>query len=142
MGTRSLTHIKDSENRTLVTIYRQFDGYPTGHGDDMKRILNDGVVTLKNGYHLSDESPTVFNGMGCMAAYLIGELKEGIGNIYIVPIPTENDDPGWEEYVYTLYPVDTELCMKVWDVHREEFIFSDRLRKFDGETVEQMFEEE
>ncbi len=33
MGTRSLTHIRETENASdLVCIYRQFDGYPSGLG--------------------------------------------------------------------------------------------------------------
>jgi hypothetical protein len=35
MSTRSLTHVKDEAGRTLVTFYRQGDGYPTGHGKDL-----------------------------------------------------------------------------------------------------------
>ena len=34
MGTRSLTHIIE-DKETLTTIYRQFDGYMSGHGSDL-----------------------------------------------------------------------------------------------------------
>ena len=32
MGTRSIIHVKD-ERKTITTIYRQYDGYPSGMGD-------------------------------------------------------------------------------------------------------------
>lgn len=74
MGTRSLLHIKD-EGKTLVTLYRQYDGYPTGMGKDIKDALAKGKARLTNGYSGSDKNPEVFNGMGCLAAYLVVELK-------------------------------------------------------------------
>ena len=83
MGTRSLTHIKDDNGQTLVTLYRQYDGYPTGMGEDIKTALNNGQVSITNGYSMGDEAPATFNGMGCLGAFLVGELKEKkIGNVY------------------------------------------------------------
>ena len=36
MGTRSLTTFKeDHNNEEIVVLYRQFDGYPEGHGIDL-----------------------------------------------------------------------------------------------------------
>ena len=40
MGTRSLTHFVE-EGETLATIYRQFDGYPEGHGIELLNFLRD-----------------------------------------------------------------------------------------------------
>ena len=97
MGTRALIHVKDDEGEnTLVTIYSQYDGYPTGLGADIKRVL--GERTLVNGYNSPD---TQCNGMGCAAAMLIAELKAGCGGVYIYK-PDSADV--WEEYVYTLSP--------------------------------------
>ena len=39
MGTRSTTAIRDENGKTLVTIYRQYDGYPTGHGQELADFL-------------------------------------------------------------------------------------------------------
>lgn len=102
MGTRSLTHIKGDDGKTLVTIYRQFDGYPSGMGQELSDLC--GKVTLVNGY-MDEDWPTTANGMGCLAASLIAELKsEGgkpkIGN---VSIHIADDTDCWEEYVYTIY---------------------------------------
>lgn len=96
MGTRALIHIKE-EGKTLVTIYRQYDGYPTGLGLDIAHILQGS--SLVNGYETNDEAPTKFNGVGCMAAFLISKLKQKIGNVYIYPIDSQNVG---EEFTYTL----------------------------------------
>lgn len=113
MGTRSLTHVKGdvweiegpdgtthSEPPTLVTIYRQMDGYPSGMGEDLAKFLKGARIT--NGIVLGDTSPGVpFNGMGELAAHLVRVLKEDSpsGGIYIEP--PDSEDLG-EAYVYTI----------------------------------------
>ena len=75
MGTRSLTHIKSAGKKspTLVTIYKQFDGDPTGLGHDLSVFLK--KVTLCNGYTPDysgyDEGHESFyaNGPPCLAAH-------------------------------------------------------------------------
>lgn len=94
MGTRSLTHIKDEDNKTLVTVYRQYDGYPKGHGLDLANFLVD--ITIVNGISLGENRKTA-NGMGCLAAQLIAELKKGAGGVYI---NTPDAKDCWEEYTY------------------------------------------
>lgn len=101
MGTRSLTVIRErwepSDDPTdLVAIYRQYDGYPEGHGRDLADFLNG--LTVVNG--IGRETGRIANGPGCFAAQLIQTLKEshGVGGIYI---QTNNRDCG-AEYVYTI----------------------------------------
>lgn len=133
MGTRSIIHIKEGR-KTIATIYRQYDGYPSGMGNDIKNILNKGMVNVKNGFSGNDVAPSSFNGVGCLAAYLIGELKEKqIGNVYIMAPNTK--DVG-EEYIYTLSLKDNFLHMQVKDVWNKKVIFKDVLTKFDGAAVE------
>lgn len=98
MGTRSLVHIKSrgSDSDTLVTIYRQFDGYPDGMGSDLKEAV--GHLGIVNGFTGSGEGQA--NGMGCLAAQLIVALKDCVGNVYIYPHNSLNVG---EEYVYTLW---------------------------------------
>lgn len=98
MGTRSLTHIKDETGTTLTTIYRQYDGYPDGHGKDLFEFLKGRKIL--NGFG-GDEDKQHSNGIGCLAAGLIGALKKGIGNVYICS-PDSKDM--WEDYIYTIYP--------------------------------------
>ena len=42
MGTRSLTFVKEQNGRkvsTYVCMYRQYDGYPSGHGLELAEFL-------------------------------------------------------------------------------------------------------
>jgi hypothetical protein len=138
MGTRSLVHIKEGK-KTIATIYRQYDGYPTGMGDDIKEILNDGMVNILNGFGLNHQVPKQFNGMGCLAAYLIGELKnKKIGNVYIYP--TNSKDVG-EAFTYTISEDLGILNLKVVEKYNNKTIFKGRLTSFDGKRVEGLDEE-
>lgn len=123
MGTRSLTHIYDNDSKQpLVTIYRQYDGYPEGMGEDIKKAI--GSRKLVNGY---SDPATQCNGMGCAAALLIGALKKGqCGNVYIYP-PGSSDCN--EEYTYRIYP-DGESFRLVID-----HIYDGPIREFDAEKL-------
>jgi hypothetical protein len=87
MGTRSLTTFietyKDDSGKKkkneIVTMYRQYDGYPTGHGLDLAEFLSKGKMV--NGIGLDDT--IVFNGMGCLTAQVVAEFKDGAGGIYL-----------------------------------------------------------
>lgn len=103
MGTRSLTRVietwKDDNGKQkqemLVTMYRQYDGYPEGHGQELAEFLNSGKVV--NGLGL-DEKRRVFNGAGCMAAQMISHFKgDSAGGIYIYPNSTKD---AWQNYEY------------------------------------------
>lgn len=98
MGTRSLTHVlDDGTEAVLVTIYRQMDGYPDGHGADLADFLRGRA--LVNGFGAGTPEKAS-NGMGCLAASLVRTLKgDEIGSIYLEPPGSE--DHG-EEYVYTV----------------------------------------
>lgn len=72
MGTRSLTRIIDSNGDCIINMYRQFDGYPSGHGRDLFDFL-DGF-NIVNGYN-GQEGPKAANGAGCLAAQLVTHFK-------------------------------------------------------------------
>lgn len=102
MGTRSLTIMQDEHGKEIVVLYRQFDGYPEGHGADLKEFLSD--MAIVNG--ISSRTPEkAANGMGCLAAQIVVHFKAGIGNFYLHPAGTR--DAG-EEYIYTVYPLQEE----------------------------------
>ncbi len=127
MGTRSLTHIKDEDGKTLVTIYRQFGGYPTGMGADIKKTL--GGKTLVNGYN---DPATQTNGMGCAAAMLIAAIKDGCGGVYI---QTPDTSGCWEQYIYTLsQAAGMKIALKLEG--GEKTLFDGLLSDFDPEAVE------
>lgn len=130
MGTRSTLHIQDEDKKTIASVYRQYDGYPTGMGMDIRNALNAGQVELRNGFSGGDAVPAQFNGMGCLGAFLIGQLKgDKIGNVYL----SDADDR--QEYNYFLSPENDALHMRVTD-WRDNEIFNGILAEFDGELVE------
>jgi hypothetical protein len=94
MGTRSTTIILDG-NQEICRIYRQFDGYPEGHGVELARICS---VTLVNGFQANMTWDSHANGMQDLAAIIVAKLKTGIGNVYLEPIGGPIND--WCEYVY------------------------------------------
>lgn len=94
MGTRSYTHVFEGDT-LLVSIYRQYDGYPSGHGRDVKDAL--GSRQLVNGIR-GEGRDEVVNGMSCAAALLVAHLKSDMeaGGIYI----EKPDASQTEEYTY------------------------------------------
>ncbi len=95
MGTRCLTFVYDGDVPEL-NVYRQFDGYPSCHGHELAQFLNS--KTLVNGY--SDKNSAEANGMGCLAAQLIVQLKHGVGGIYIYPVASTDCFQDYEYHVY------------------------------------------
>jgi hypothetical protein len=108
MGTRSKTFfhfdnstVKDPNDSKLI-LYRQYDGYPDGHGLDLAEacLNSDGEeLQLVNGYNNKN---TQANGMGCLAATIVSKLKDGCGNIYLED--GDSNDLGWLDYYYTVSP--------------------------------------
>jgi hypothetical protein len=120
MGTRSLTRVIETWNdektnklkkQTLVCMYRQYDGYPSGMGSDLAEFLNGGK--LVNGISLA-ETERVFNGMGCLAAQMVAHFKDGAGGYYLYPT---NVGKVWQEYEYEIIQHEgEELKLKVIEV--------------------------
>jgi len=105
MGTRATIHIAKREEgvsfskipeKKLVSIYQQYDGYPEYLGVTIANYLDGKKIV--NG--LGDRNAPVFNGLSCLAASLIAELKEEAGNVYI-----DNPDcpHGWLDYEYCIW---------------------------------------
>lgn len=120
MGTRSLTRIfetyKDEKKNKqvkvqLVNMYRQYDGYPSGHGTELADFLKGGKVVNGIG---GDEKNIVFNGAGCLSAQMIAHFKNGAGGFYIEPITSK--DCGQEYEYEVIVDFDTkELTMKCFE---------------------------
>lgn len=74
MGTRCLTHFRD-KSKIFCTLYRQMDGYPDGHGQELADFLSGFKVV--NGINSRDEEecPKLANGLGCLAAQVISHFK-------------------------------------------------------------------
>ena len=100
MGTRSLTYVYggDRKSKPLVCMYRQFDGYPSGHGQELMDFLK--PIKVVNGLGL-EEKTKVANGMGCLAAQLIANFKDCPGNIYLYEPELSQD--AWQDYEYHIF---------------------------------------
>lgn len=93
MGTRAVIKVyedpkpvnNNEPHEVLVTIYKHWDGYPSGLGKDIYKIL-----TTKQ---IAD--------MGCLAATVIAGLKTGEGDVRVIPLDGYGDDI---EYIYHLCP--------------------------------------
>jgi hypothetical protein len=95
MGTRSLTFVYDN-GTPVVCMYRQFDGYPEGHGAELAEFLS--PMTVVNG--IGVDTKNVSNGMGCLAAQMVAKFKVGAGGFYLYPTDTTD---AWQEYEYHVY---------------------------------------
>ncbi len=133
MGTRSLTRVIPRQKglsygeghnhveKSVINMYRQYDGYPTGHGIDLAEFLDDFKVVNELG--ADSYKSRIANGASCLAAQLVQHFKDGPGNVYLEAV---NGEPGdsWEEYIYTVYPKEGEpLYISIYDVWKKECIF-------------------
>lgn len=114
MGTRSLTFVysetSNGEKATpIINMYRQYDGYPSGHGAELAEFLSGG--RLVNGLSGMGKERQ-FNGMGCLAAQMVANFKEGAGNFYLYPVTTT--DCG-QDYEYHIRNVDGEFKITVFN---------------------------
>lgn len=101
MGTRSLTYVfadaGNGEREPIMCMYRQFDGYVSGHGAELAEFLNG--FEIVNGY--GEAKPKLANGMGCLAAQLVAHFKVGTGGFYLeAPVLGRDHCQEYEYHVY------------------------------------------
>jgi hypothetical protein len=139
MGTRSLTFVYEKYGQVqkpVCNMYRQFDGYPTGHGAELAEFLNGG--RLVNGLSATKTvEEFVFNGMGCLGASMVAHFKESPGGFYIHP--TDVTDCG-QDYEYHIYDSGKGLYVEVIDCgcnmfgvtmsDKHDFVFKGNLKEF------------
>jgi hypothetical protein len=140
MGTSGVVRVKDEfSGEFIVNIYKQCDGYVSGYGKEIQDILKGSSII--NGINCATEQrvPKFFNGMGCMAAYLVGALKGNrIGHFYIVPGVC---GPGDYRYTYDLEKsVGGSVNVKIY--WGEKLILDDLLDNADMENLEKNLQEE
>jgi hypothetical protein len=107
MGTRALTFVYDGD-KPIVNLYRQYDGYPTGHGAELAQFL-DGFKIV-NG--IGAEKTRIANGMGCLAAQVVAHFKDSVGGFYIHSVDATECG---QDYEYHVYQKDKELRVRVTD---------------------------
>lgn len=105
MGTRSLTYVYagkyNEADVPLINMYRQYDGYPAGHGLELAQFLNSGKLVNGLGAN-EDDSIRLFNGMTCLAGRMVTYFKgDDAGNVYLnTPVVGINC---WQEYEYHVW---------------------------------------
>ena len=126
MGTRSLTKVIQTwedesgkkQRKPITTMYRQYDGYMSGHGAELAEWLSG--FTIVNGIPM-DKSEPMFNGMDCLAAQMFVHFKSSgckddgtptshVGNIYCMHPEAENCG---EEYLYEISEENKEIHITV-----------------------------
>jgi|WetSurMetagenome_2_1015567.scaffolds.fasta_scaffold68975_3 hypothetical protein len=90
MTRATITIYDEWTKEPLVCIYKHCDGYPDGIGDKIREIARH--YRIVNG--ISGNMNNIANSMGCFAAFLIKELKQDVGDVYITSIGTR------EQYNY------------------------------------------
>ncbi len=108
MGTRALTFVYEG-TKPIINLYRQYDGYPSGHGAELAQFLEG----FKVGNGIGGNMPSRYaNGMGCLAAQLVAKFKTEAGQFYLhSPEATECG----QDYEYHVYSKDGELRVRVTD---------------------------
>ena len=140
MGTRSLTRVIPRQEgvaydkghlmpeKSLINIYKQYDGYPKWLGVKIALLLEN--IKVVNSLDLNAKMFKMAKGAECLAAQLIFYLKQQPGDVYLYERDTK--DVG-EEYIYTIYPKPNEpTYMSVYDAFAEEVLFVGTADKFLG----------
>ena len=125
MGTRCLTYVYDGKT-PIMCMYRQFDGYLSGHGQELANFLNE--LQMGQGISGKPELFTFANGMGDLAAQMIVWFKKTPGGFYIHPIELNQD--ALQEFEYHVY--ENKVVIK----NPTEVIFSGSWNEFLSLTTE------
>jgi hypothetical protein len=113
MGTRSLTFIYDTYkarngravHRPIINLYRQYDGYPSGHGAEIVEFLKQ--FTMTNGIPVGRDNTErrIANGMGCLAAQFVSAFKgSDAGQFYLYPVSAKDCGQDYEYHIYSNGP--------------------------------------
>ena len=97
-------------DKTVVEIYHHWDGYPEGLGVKLASYLDD--KSIVNGIGNKDNEDIIFNGLGCMAASIVAQLKDGPGNVYI----EDRGSHAWIDYEYFIWgDTDKEIWISIFE---------------------------
>lgn len=141
MGTRSNVRIFDEDGKILVTLYQQFDGYPSGMGMALYTFLEDSV--LVNGIPGGNEH--YINGAGDLATQIIAFLKTDIrtkeivtGNLYVYP-PKHKPGNAGEEYLYDVKIEDDSIVLYGYKINyktlRKQLIFKGKISELSEKII-------
>jgi hypothetical protein len=110
------------DGKCFVSIYKHYDGYAIGEW--LKENFAESRIV--NGFNEArgEAAPQFFNGMECFAAWVVKELKECIGDVYIMPYNADNN----REWEYTLYPDGKEIRLDVANYGKQ--VYSGKLSDY------------
>ena len=95
-----------------VQIYNHYDSYPEGLGLDLAKFMRDFRVVNGLG---SDLPNKIANGMGCLVAQLIANMKDGPGNVYV---EKPYKDRSCIDYVYYVWVAENKsIYISVFDYY-------------------------
>ena len=97
MATRASVIFKE-KGQPVFAMYKHYDGYPEGLGEELKSIVSAGRIV--NGLGPDRTLGSSFNGYGCMWATIIAKLKDQPGDVYICKISDVGQQG--EDYVYEM----------------------------------------
>jgi len=117
MGTSGLTVVLNEDNEPITCISFQSDGHPEGNGVKTAKYADKIIV---NG--IGNETDNVANGMDCLAAQLIRDIKTRVGGYYIVNPNKISIDYGYIYFV-CFYKINKKPYIKFfqtdWDSDKE-----------------------
>ena len=122
MGTRSITRVIE-DGKHIMNMYRQFDGYPSGHGKELAEFIHG--KPMVNGFQ--GKNQLAFNGGGCLAAGIVSNFKKGIGGFYLKPV--EQTDC-WQDYEYILIVDSIALTLRINVISHGEALFEGDTQQF------------
>jgi hypothetical protein len=99
VGTRSLTFVYDDDNKPIINMYRQYDGYFSGHGAELAKFLQPFQI-IKGIGGGQNKLGKFANGMGCLAAQLVAHFKNDVGGFYLYPVSAKDCGQDYEYHVY------------------------------------------
>jgi hypothetical protein len=86
-------------------LYRQYDGYPSGHGAEIVEFLKQ--FTMTNGIPVGRDNTErrIANGMGCLAAQFVSAFKgSDAGQFYLYPVSAKDCGQDYEYHIYSNGP--------------------------------------
>lgn len=113
MSTPCLTILRDGDNKDIAVLYRHWDGYPSGHGVQLRDFLKN--IKLTDGIGGDPKMGEAANGWHCLAAQIVEHFKSEVGQIYLYA-PGAGDLG--EDYVYVVKPGPSGIHLEVQDYDR------------------------
>ncbi len=104
MATRASIIMKEN-GKPVMAMYKHWDGYPNGLGQQIEDIIAGGPVV--NGLSGKTKLGGAFNGSGCLFASIIAIMKKEPGDVYITSLESVGNQG--EEYVYDLDVVENQV---------------------------------